>query len=327
MIFQTLLTLLLVTTSAFANPIRDLYRRDTELLYRRASNATYNATNTSSVGGTKLKVIVAGGTVPRSNYTTSPDVNITTLFNASSALNATQLYQIASDINSTFEDEEYKGVVITGNEGSLESLGFFTSLIIHSAKPVVVTQDALHGIIVANSTEAAGRGSLVVWKDWIFSGVLASTGGPKIGIIGSINEDHTVTWFYDPALPSLIGKHSAIRNNYTNFTNTEVQSEPVIPIVYDDDYDSSLLQSLSGQVSGVVVVSSGNSTESVFGSSNSSLPIVYSYDGAFGSVSKENIPEGTIASGYLDPLKSKLLLSVAVANGVTDTTALQHIFS
>lgn len=285
----------------------------------------YNRTNTSSQPET-LQFIVAGGKLTKTNHTLYN--NFTELSNSTRGLNFTQLYDVAQSINATLGYSQSKAGVVITNENTIESLGFLSSLLFESKKPIVIGEDASLAAVVANDTNAASRGPLVVSNNGlIYAGALAPSSdgaGVPMGVVSGGN----VTFFYEPSLPSLVAENSTIRTNYTNFTSLNVikdHAAPVVPIIYDADYSSLLIEGLATEVQGLVVVSA-NATASTI--TSKTLPIVYtSPDAPFALVTENDVPEGAIAGGYLTPTKAQVLLSVAYANGVTDIESLKKIFA
>lgn len=288
------------------------------------SNTTA-AAGASNVTSGKIWVFVTGGTV---GLTNSSDVSVVTLYNSSQALNISQLYSLAGRVNDTLGQGSTQSVVIVSNQESLEPLGIFTSLVFNTDKPIVITQNGARGAAIAKQTSASARGPLVVGDNkLIYPGVFAPTGdeSSSCAAVGVASDSSNVTWFFENSVPALVSPSSALKQNYTNFTNYDVTTAPVVPIIYDGAYSSQLISSLPS-ASGFVVVSSGsNSTLSSV--RNSSSPIVFAEAGAnLHYVGKEDVPSNTIPAGYLSPVKAQILLSVAAANGVTDQKALRSLF-
>lgn len=287
--------------------------------------AFHNYTNTTTPE--TIQYIVAGGEVAKTNHTLYN--NFTEISNSSSrGLNFTELYDVVQSIDTTLSYSTSKAGVVVTNENSIESLGFLSSLLFDSKKPIVIGEDSILAGIVANSTEAASRGPLVVKPNGlIYAAALApSTKAPGVPI--GVVSGSEVTFFYEPSLPSIIAENSTIRTNYTNFTSLYVDkyvSAPVVPIIYDADYSSLLIQGLAAEVQGLVVVSANATASSI---TSETLPIVFASPNApFTSVTEKDVPEGTIAGGYLTPAKAQVLLSVAYANGVTDIESLRNVFA
>ncbi|SCW04022.1 LAFE_0H04192g1_1 [Lachancea fermentati] len=320
---------------SLASPIalyRDLFFREYGVIKANASNSTAsnysnasNATNSTSSGvKPKLAIVVTGGYVPLTNYTSSSEVSITTLYNTTSTLNASQIYNVANTINKTLGSDKYSGVVVLSNENSVESLGFLLSVVIDNYKPVVVTSDVLPGLFVASSTGAISRGALVVQENSIYSGTVFNPQATGWGAVGTVS-DSNVAWLYAPSTAQLLAPSSVIRTNYTNFTATNISSSslPVVPVVYDGQYNSDLLATISSSIDGLVVVASGNATTSTL--TSDTLPVVYA-SGDSSLVVPADVPAGAIAGGYLTPTKAQLLLTVALANSVSNSTLLQSVF-
>lgn len=334
-------TILATCSSALASPVHNIFKRETYALSNGTAWNTSNHTNgTGSVGpdgtelGTKLKVFVTGGYVPiQSNSSNSSEwanVEFETLFNASSTLNVTQLYSVASSVNETLADDVYSGVVIVSNKRSVESLSFFSTIVLDTNKTVIVTEDALSGVLVAKDYGSQFRSTLTVEKKTglIYSGLFApaepNAASAPVGILA--NEE--VKWFFEPAVPFLVSPQSAIRTNYTYFTSTDVDYSPVVPIVYDGDYSQDLIDSLSDSLDGLVVVTSGFATNSSSSTLSSDLlPIVYAESSSeIGFVGQEDVPSEAIAAGYLSPVKAQLLVAIAAANGVSDPSEVVDLF-
>ncbi|CCE63695.1 hypothetical protein TPHA_0F02130 [Tetrapisispora phaffii CBS 4417] len=322
----------------------------------------------SGQGSMKLKVIVTGGEVPIESLSQYPDVEVTTLYNVTNTLNLTQLYNVAKETNSSISGGNYKGVVIIGNSYSIESLGFLNSVVINSMKPVVVTENVWDGLLVANNTDSIPGGTVVIDDlKLIYPGffspyikdhdTIAGTGAP-IGVC--YNKTGQVSWFFNDGTPEVLASNGTIRTMFTNFTNTEPSSIPVVPILYGaGDLSSNWIQGISSNIQGLVIVDAGgdlltnpsgysNSTNSAGGSGSSSnstsgsgsssssssnttsinIPIVYSNDEFLGywDASYLSSSSNVIFGNYLSPIKSKLLLSIAIANGVTSTDSLNQVF-
>lgn len=297
------------------------------------SNAS-NATNsTKAEEKPELQVIYTGGRVSiASNMTnsTSFKTNSTELFNGTAALNITELYSVAANINETLSNNKSMGAVVVSNAKSLESLGFLTSIVLDTEKPIVISEDEELALLVANDTGAVGRGALVVTKNGIiYSGVFTPSSATSVGGIpvGVIDDADKVNWYLGASVPALVNANSTIRTNYTNFTTTDIYNLPLVPIVYDGSYSSSLISSLASTVNGLVIVSSGSSNSTASTIESTEIPVVYADESAlFSPVSTKDVPQNAISAGYLSPIKAQLLLSIAAANGVVSDEALSAIF-
>ncbi|CCC71095.1 hypothetical protein NCAS_0G02080 [Naumovozyma castellii] len=296
-----------------------------------SSNSTttyHNHTNSTATNTTKpkptLDVVFTGGHIPISNKT-----NYTRLFNSSRALNLTELYDVAVSVNKTINKNTTKGAVVITNSKSLEGLGFFSSVVFNDSKPIVISEDNKLATIVANDKSAASRGPLVVTKDGlIYSGVFAPSSAcleECSGVAEGIVVNGKVQWFFTATTPTLVDANSTIRKTFKNFTSSVEDTTGLVPIVYDGEYSEELITSVSTNIQGLVVATTGssNSTTSPF----DTLPVVFAQTGALQNfVDTADVPTGSIAAGYLSPVKAQILLSIAAANGVTDTESLKAIF-
>lgn len=298
----------------------------------------WNRSNHSNISGgaagavgTKLKVFITGGSVPIANASQYPNVEWQTLFNASSALNITQLYNVASSVNQTLQDDTYSGVVIVSNQRSVETLGFFSAIVFDTNKTVVVSDDFASGIYVAKDYGSQFRGALSVTQrtGLIYSGVFAPAERDASGVPVGLLYDKQVNWFMEPSLPLLIDTMSPIRTNYSNFTTTNVSNtSPVVPIIFDGNFSQTVVNRLSGSINGLVVAVpdfAGNSSSSTL--SSTQIPVVFAQVSTeIPFISGDDVPSDAIAAGYLSPAKSQVLVSIAAANGVSSPASVAQIF-
>ncbi|CAI4051489.1 hypothetical protein SUVZ_14G1640 [Saccharomyces uvarum] len=351
--FQVALSALLACSSAVvASPINSLFKhKSVKTTHSRdinstspiwngsntTTNTTYsnstNSTSNSTSSNNELQIIVTGGQVPITNSSLT-HTNYTRLYNSSSALNITQLYNIARVVNETIQDKSSTGAIVVTNAKSLEAVSFFFSILFDTNKTIVVTEDSAYAIPVANDKNAAKRGVLSVTSDkLVYSGVFtpASTFSYGAGLpVAIVDDQDQVEWFFDASRPTLISPSSVIRKEYTNFTTPFGIFEngaPIVPIVYDGGYSSSLIDSLSSAVQGLVVVSSGSSNSTSSSIASDIIPVVYAEASTpLNFIDKQDVPENAVGAGYLSPIKAQILLSIAAVNGVTSKSALDDIF-
>ncbi|CAI4742747.1 CDA_G0045360.mRNA.1.CDS.1 [Saccharomyces cerevisiae] len=351
--FQVVLSALLACSSAVvASPIENLFKyRAVKASHSKninstlpawngsnSSNVTYangtnSTTNTTTAESSQLQIIVTGGQVPITNSSLT-HTNYTRLFNSSSALNITELYNVARVVNEAIQDKSSAGAVVVTNAKSLEAVSFFFSIIFDTEKPIVVTEDSAYAIPVANNKNATKRGVLSVTSDkLVYSGVFTPPTACSYGAglpVAIVDDQDEVKWFFDASKPTLISSDSIIRKEYSNFTTPYGLLEngvPIVPIVYDGGYSSSLIDSLSSAVQGLVVVSSGstNSTSSTIESTE--IPVVYAQANTpLNFIDNKDVPKNAVGAGYLSPIKAQILLSIAAVNGVTSKSALESIF-
>lgn len=358
-------TFFLAALTASATPL-GLYKRQT-------TNGSSNSSSSGSGGGT-VPVIITGGSAVSSSQS---NVTTTTLFNSTSTLNVTQLYQIATQVNQTLQSGSSSGIIIVTNWQSIETLSFFCSIVFNTSKTIVITENYLWGVPILSSTQAQGRGTLVAGSDnVIYSGVF-----PPYTVPVGVSSQKQVQWFYDACQPTLIASNSTIRLQYSNFSNTQISSSssssgtsggagggasnsstnststssnsstaaggagtsssssssssgPLVPIIYEEGYSQTLIQSLGSSIQGLVVISSGTSSNSTTTSWTSvTFPVVYAIDASssrdgssIGFLSNTSVPQGAVSAGYLSPIQAQTLLSIAINNKVTSASDLQMIF-
>lgn len=324
-----IITTILLTLFSFVSSIslpgkNGLYRRK-QALYRRQdlmSNATNGTNGTTGGGGgggtgtSTVPIIVVGGPSNISNGTK--------VSNFTGVLNSTQLFTISRQVNQSLSSStSSKGIVIVASKSSFESIAFFLAITTDTNKTIVVCDDFRLGEIVATDAGSQGRGPLIVGKNKvIFSGTLPPWGVPD-GVIGDNDEAY---WFTDPCPPLLTAPNSTLRTQFSNFTSNNASSNAMVPIVFEEGISTTLLNSVSSFIQGLVVISSGSNATS--SNQSSSIPIVYTSPKSkfISFISESSIPSGGIAGGYLSPIQAQILLSVAISNGVNNTQSLIQLF-
>ena len=297
------------------------------------TNTTRNNSTTVELQET-VQIYVTGGHVTLDNSTMSAS-NCTNVLNETSTLNITQLYDVAIAVNSTLGYNNTKGSVIVTTQNNLEALGFFAAVVFDSCAPVVVGTNADQAYLVANDTGAANRGALVVDVDGvIYSGIFSPSLDQSASSIpvGTINDEDVITWFFEPSLPAFISENSGLRTTYTNFTNTNPLEysliTPVVPIVYDGGYSEDLINSVASTISGLVVISSGASTNSSTSQlASESIPVVYTETSPLNVVTAGDVPKGAIAGSCLTPVKAQVFLGIAIANDVADAASVAKLLN
>ncbi|QID88120.1 hypothetical protein GRS66_010826 [Saccharomyces pastorianus] len=260
--FTSVFTFFLAALTASATPL-GLYKRQT----------TNVSSNSSSSGGGTVPVIITGGSAVSSS--SQSNVTTTTLFNSTSTLNVTQLYQIASQVNQTLQSGSSSGIIIVTNWQSIETLSFFCSIVFDTSKTIVITENYLWGVPILSSSQAQGRGTLVAGSDnVIYSGVFA----PYTVPVG-VSSQKQVQWFYDACQPTLIASNSTIRLQYSNFTNTQISSSTSTSSTSGGAgggaSNSSSNSSSTASNSSTAAGGAGSSSSSSSSSSGPLVPIIY----------------------------------------------------
>ncbi|KAK5090540.1 hypothetical protein LTR05_000713 [Lithohypha guttulata] len=256
----------------------------------------------------------------------------------SGSINETILLRLNELINIELAKEDVAGVVVTHGTDTLEETAFFLQLVVNSTKPVVCVGamrpatalsadgplNLLQAVTLASAPNAVGRGTMITLNDRIGSAwyttknnansldTFYSTEAGQLGFF--INQ---VPYFYfDPALP--VG--------LTQFDLTGVTDLPMIDILYaHQDMDPGLFNSsvvngaegivLAGVGAGGISARASIAAEAVYNATG--VAMVASHRSSDGFVPSS---EGgfAIASGFLNPQKSRILLQLSLALGYSN---------
>jgi L-asparaginase len=245
--------------------------------------------------------------------------------------------KLADRINELLDSRNVDGIVVTHGTDTLEETGYFLNLVVKSNKPVVlvgsmrpataVSPDGpgnlYNGVAVAASKDAAGRGVLIVLNDKI-QGARDTTkmnttnvetfDSPNRGPVGFVNSGK-ISWLQ--------------RMNKKNTTGSEFSVDagtklPRVDIIYaHSNMDATLIDNaIRDGAAGIVVagVGDGNMSkgaiEALARAAKSGVAVVRSSRVPTGLVLRNNEinddEEGFIASGELNPPKSRVLLQLAL---------------
>jgi len=168
-------------------------------------------------------------------------------------------------------------------------------------------------------------GAMVVMNDRIVSAyyvtktnanTLDTFKAPEMGNLGSLILD-TPYFYYPPVLPT--GKTAISLDNVTSIPRVDIL------FAYEDMHNDTLHSAISNGTKGIVIAGAGaggvskpfnNAIDDVI--ANYSIPIVQSTRAMSGEVPTSDVADGTvlhIASGYLNPMKSRILLGLLLAKG------------
>lgn len=239
----------------------------------------------------------------------------------------------------------YDGIVITHGTDTMEETAFFLQLTVNTYKPIVMCgsmrpstaissdgpMNLYQAIVIASSKESRNRGVLVALNDRIGAGfyitksnansldTFKSTGQGYIGNFVN-NEIH---YYYPAAKPLGV--------TYFNIDLEEIHPEevPEVPIIFAHQGLNNKLIELAVNnlgAEGLVLATMGAGSMSKETNEfintltkNSKIPVVYSkrsMDGMvpMGSLPKNKDYDNAIASGYLNPQKSRILLQLCLLN-------------
>jgi L-asparaginase len=257
---------------------------------------------------------------------------------------------LARRVSAVLASADTDAVLITHGTDTLEETSYFLSLVTGSDKPVVMVGsmrpataisadgpgNIYNGVAVATSTGAAGRGTLVVLNDTIhYARNVVKTDTTGVQAFESINRGpagvvHTgkVSWF-EP-MDRRLGKTS-------EFTIDGLDGLPRVDVIYahanmsTDLIDAAIRNGAKGIV--VAGVGDGNMTrpalDALTRAAKSRIAVVRSTRLPAGIVLRNNEvnddEKGFVASGELNPAKSRVLLQLALTK-TNDPVRIQKMF-
>jgi len=258
--------------------------------------------------------------------------------------------KLAKRVNAVLAEPDTDGVLITHGTDTLEETSYFLSLVTKSDKPVVMVGamrpataisadgpgNIYNGVAVAADPRAKGKGTLVVLNDTIhYARNVMKTRTTSVQAFQSLNRGpagvvHTgkASWF-EP-MDKKLGKAS-------DFSIDELDELPRVDILYAhanmsaDLIDAAIRNGARGLV--IAGVGDGNMTtpalDALTRAAKSGIVVVRSTRLAEGIVLRNNEvnddEKGFVASGELNPAKSRVLLQLALTK-TKDPVAIQKMF-
>lgn len=247
-------------------------------------------------------------------------------------------------ISDALGDDAVDGVIVTHGTDTAEETAFLLDLALPAGKPVVLVgamrpadavgsdgmRNLANAVQVAGDPAAAERGVLVVMSDQVFAAIdvrKAATGGAEAfrgfprGPIGTVTPT-SLDWF-GPADRAGRGARFAWP-----------QALPRVPILYTyAGMDAADVDCLLAGADGIVLagLGQGNAPARVIEAlATASVPVVRSTRVDQGAVDRnlevDDDALGFIAARGLGPAKSRILLQVLLANGITDPVRMQAEF-
>ena len=301
----------------------------------RAASATDLAYDAAQLSVDELLVAIPG-------LKDIADISATNLF----ALNSKDMgpgewLQLARRIETCAEDQDTTGVVVTHGTDTLEEAALFLELTLRTQKPVVITgsmraatalsadgpANLYHAVQVSASSQAIGRGVLVVLNGEIFSGIRVIKGhsiatnafsASAGGLIGNAYSGHTF-FFVPPGFSPLHGAfHRVLQND---------QALPQVGVHYitAGGNEQALVSLEAAGCQGLVLAAfgSGEIPEALVPGAQAiaerGTPIVVSSRVNHAVVLPETMTlnEGgnVVASRHFNPQKSAILLTLTLATG------------
>ena len=249
-------------------------------------------------------------------------------------------------IRDAVADESCSGVIVTHGTDTLEETAFLLDLTLPAHKPVVVVgamrpADAVgydglrnfaNAVRVASDADAAGRGVLVVMGDRVFAardvrkvrtrGAEAFRGFPResIGFVSPAS----LEWF---GAAWRAGQDAA-------FAWCDALPEVVVAFVHAAICADEVLRLIGPETRGLVLagVGEGNMPERVrcelvkLAQDGIVVTRASRVDEGLVDREAEDAANGFIAARALDPQKSRILLQLLLASGISDTAAIQRAF-
>jgi L-asparaginase len=254
---------------------------------------------------------------------------------------------LAGRVKAALDDAGTSAVLITHGTDTLEETSYFLSLVTKSTKPVVMVgsmrpataisadgpANIYNGVAVAVDPKATGRGTLVVLNDTIhYARNVVKTDTTSVQTFESINRGpagvvHTgkVEWF------------EPMDRKLGQFSVDGLKKLPRVDIIYAhanmsaDLIDTAVKNGAKGLV--IAGVGDGNMTtaalDAVTKAAKNGVVVVRSTRLPAGIVLRNNEVDddklGLVASGELNPAKSRVLLQLALTQ-TTDPKAIQRMF-
>ncbi|KAF3765289.1 hypothetical protein M406DRAFT_60076 [Cryphonectria parasitica EP155] len=237
------------------------------------------------------------------------------------------------------EDPTMSGAVITHGTDTMEESAFFVDATVNCGKPVImvgamrpataVSADGpfnlLESVTVAADPSAKDRGTMLVMNDRIASAyymtkmnanTLDTFKSVEMGYLGELISDKPY-FYYPPMKPT--GKAAYDISNVTSIPRVDIL------FFYEDMHNDTLYNAIEAGAKGIVIAGAGAggvstsfnyAIEDVL--NRFEIPVVQSFRTASGEVPLSDISSTTashIASGYLNPQKSRILLGLLLAHG------------
>ncbi|GAQ46925.1 hypothetical protein AtubIFM55763_005776 [Aspergillus tubingensis] len=248
------------------------------------------------------------------------------------------------------EDPTMAGAVITHGTDTLEETAFFLDATVNCGKPIVIVGamrpstaisadgpfNLLEAVTVAASASARDRGAMVVMNDRIASAYYVTKTNAntmdtfkamEMGYLGEMISN-TPFFFYPPVKPT--GKVTFDIANVTEIPRVDILFS------YEDMHNDTLYNAISSGAQGIVVAGAGaggvttsfnEAIEDVI--NRLEIPVVQSMRTVNGEVPLSDVSSDTathIASGYLNPQKSRILLGLLLSQG-KNITEIADVFA
>ena len=267
-------------------------------------------------------------------------------------INESLLFKIYKGISESLQS--FDGIVITHGTDTLSETAFFVESTIDSGDVPIVFVGSMRpstsvsadgpmnlyqAICIASSTKSRSRGVLVSLNDQISAGYyITKTNANSLdsfnvrqGYLGNFVNDE-IHYYYPPVKPQGCHRFKLKMEN-----TLETFSFPPVCILYaHQTFSSKVLDIVSQHYQGIIIATMGAGSlpdDVNMKCMSMDIPIVYSKRSIDGMVPIANLPRTEadntsriIASGYLNPEKSRILLQLCLA-GNYSTSEIRHVFS
>lgn len=261
------------------------------------------------------------------------------------------LLLLHKEISKAIHEDLYDGVVITHGTDTMEETAFFMQLTIDTPKPIVFAgsmrpstaisadgpMNLYQAIVIASSSESRNRGVLVALNDTIGSGFYITKSNANSldsfksvgqGYLGTFVNDH-VHYFYPPVKPSGVRFFDISKLKEVHLPRVDIFygaqgfDHTIVDLVVDHFNPQGVVFATMG--AGSLSTETNNSLKKLY--EKHSLPIIYSKRSMDGTVPHSSLPDikGAIASGYLNPQKSRILLQLCLLEAM-DLEKIKAIF-
>ncbi len=261
--------------------------------------------------------------------------------------------KLAKRANELLARNDVDGIVITHGTDTMEETAYFLDLVIKSDKPVVLVGsmrpataisadgpgNLYDGVAVAASPGARGRGVLVASNDTIFSArditktnttSLDTFASPGRGAAGMVVEGSKVTWF-EPS-----DKKHTTKSEFSVAGRTALPRVDII-YAYSNMDDALIKAALQNGAKGLVIagVGDGNMTkpalDAVTQAAQQGVVVVRSTrlpsGGVLRNAEVNDDEHGLVASGELNPGKSRVLVQLALTTPHHAPADVQRMFA
>ncbi|NWB50131.1 asparaginase [Pseudomonas gingeri] len=259
-------------------------------------------------------------------------------------------FKLANRIQQAFDKNEADAVVITHGTDTMEETAFFLDLVLKSDKPVVLVgsmrpatglsadgpANIYEAVQVATDKQSKGRGALVVMNEQIdgargvtktHSTSVQTMQSPNLGSLGYVDMGHVrYVQPFDTGRP-------------TPLALPQGSALPRVEIVYSHaNMDAKQIEhAIEDKAKGIILAGKGDGNTSkqalaaLEKAAAQGIVVVRSTRVSKGYVNRnievDDTKSGFVASMDLNPQKSRILVQLLIANGVTDPAKVQAAFT